>query len=75
MAKKDDTIVYQAINGAIELRSDIQTETLWANLDQIAILFGRDKSVISRHLSKIFSEDELERDGTVAKNATVQNEG
>jgi hypothetical protein len=61
MKKKDDTIIYQAKNGAIELREDFRAETMWANLDQIAALFGRDKSAISRHLSHIFSEDELER--------------
>ncbi len=62
MTKKDDLILYQGKDGAIELRGDIRAETMWASLDQIAILFGRDKSVISRHLSKIFSEEELERD-------------
>ncbi len=75
MTNKDDIIIYQAVNGAIELRGDIRTETMCANIDQIAILFGRDKLVISRHLSKIFSEEELGRDWTVAKNATVQKEG
>jgi hypothetical protein len=62
MTNKDDIIIYQAVNGAIELRGDIRTETMCANIDQIAILFGRDKLVISRHLSKIFSEEELGRD-------------
>ncbi len=38
-------------------------------------LFGRDKSVISRHLRNVFSSGELERGATVAKNATVQREG
>ncbi len=75
MAKKKDSVVYQAKNGAIELKTDMKSETVWASLDQIAALFGRDKSVISRHFSKIFSEGELERTATVAKNATVQKEG
>ena len=38
-------------------------------------LFQRDKSVVSRHINNIFKEGELKRDSTVAKNATVQNEG
>ncbi|MGN6670771.1 MAG: hypothetical protein ACTHJ4_04460 [Candidatus Nucleicultricaceae bacterium] len=42
------------------------------NLNQISSLFERDKSVISRHLKKIYSDLELERDSTVAFFATVQ---
>jgi CRISPR/Cas system-associated protein endoribonuclease Cas2 len=44
-------------------------------LDQIAVLFGRDKSVISRHFTNIYKEGELDKNSTVAKNATVQIEG
>ncbi|MCX6790165.1 MAG: virulence RhuM family protein [Candidatus Kaiserbacteria bacterium] len=75
MGKKKEAVIYQAKNGAIEFRGDISRETLWATLDQIAEVFGRDKSVISRHLKKIYEEGELEERATVAKNATVQIEG
>lgn len=77
MQKKvsENLVVYQAPNGGIELRGDAGHETVWASLDQIASLFGRDKSVISRHLGNIFREGELHRAATVAKNATVQKEG
>src|SRR3989344_6049655 len=68
-------VIYQAKNGAIELRGDVSRETLWATLDQIAEVFGRDKSVISRHLKNIYKEGELDEQATVAKNATVQIEG
>ena len=55
MTKKNKNIVvYQAKNGAIELREDVRAETVWASLDQIANLFGRDKSVISRHIKNTF---------------------
>lgn len=47
---------------------------MWLNLNQMESLFGRDKSVISRHLRNIFSEGELQRSSTVANFATVQNE-
>ncbi len=73
--KNKGVIIYQAKNGAIELRGDAKQETLWATLDQIAEVFGRDKSVISRHLKNIYKEGELEERATVAKNATVQLEG
>jgi len=70
-----DLVVYQAKSGAIELRGDASRETVWATLDQIAQIFGRDKSVISRHLKNIYREKELDERATVAKNATVQTEG
>jgi hypothetical protein len=68
--------IYQAKNGAIEFRQDFDNESIvWANLNQIAQLFGRDKSVISRHIKNIFSSGELDKKATVAKIATVQKEG
>ena len=73
--KQDQIVIYQAKSGAIELRGDQQTETIWATLDQIAALFGRDKSVISRHLKNIFKEGELTRNSVVAKNATTAADG
>ncbi len=78
MKKKNENkhiVIYQAPSGAIELRGDFEHESVWATLDQIAAVFGRDKSVISRHLSNIYKEKELSREATVAKNATVQMEG
>ena len=57
------------------MRKDADVETIWASLDQIATLFGRDKSVISRHIKNIFKEEELREDSTVAFFATVQKEG
>lgn len=68
-------VIYQAPSGAIELRGDVSHETIWATLDQIAAVFGRDKSVISRHLKNIFKEGELRRDSVVAKNATTARDG
>ncbi len=68
-------IIYQAANGAIELRTDIKQETLWANLDQIASVFERDKSVISRHIKSIFATEELDEKVVVAKNATTTKHG
>jgi prophage maintenance system killer protein len=53
----------------------LENETVWLSLNQITDVFGRDKSVISRHLRNIFKEGELNKEATVAKNATVQKEG
>lgn len=73
--KQNKIVIYQNSSGAIELRGDIKNETIWANLNEIALLFGRDKSVISRHIKDIFKQGELTENATVSKNATVQNEG
>jgi prophage maintenance system killer protein len=72
---KKGMVVYQAKSGALELRGDFSRETIWATLDQMSILFGRDKSVISRHLKNIFTEHELDRESVVAKNATTAADG
>ena len=70
-----DNIIYKAKDGHIELNVNLSEETIWLSLSQLAELFGRDKSVISRHISKIFKNKELEAIQTVAKFATVQKEG
>ena len=72
---KNNPVIYQAKNGAIELRGDYGKETIWATLDQIAEVFERDKSVISRHLKNIFQDNELSEASVVAKNATTAADG
>ena len=75
MTKKEDIILYQGKDGAIELREDFHMETIWSSLDQITSLFERDKSVISRHIKNIFTEGELAEKVVVAKNATTTPHG
>ncbi len=67
--------IYQTKSGSIELRQDFSRETFWASLDQISGLFGRDKSVISRHIKNIFKDGELKESSVVAKNATTARDG
>ncbi len=67
--------LYTSADGKISLQVSLDNETVWLSLDQMATLFDRDKSVISRHIRNLFNEGELERNLTVAKNATVQMEG
>ena len=55
----EELAIYQADNGEIKLKEDIESETIWASLDQISSIFGRDKSVISRHIRNIFKDEEL----------------
>ncbi len=70
-----DIVVYEAPDGSAQVEVRLEHETVWLSLNQMAELFGRDKSVISRHLRNVFRSGELEREATVAKNATVQREG
>lgn len=72
---KQDILIFQAENGDISVEVHFSGETVWLSLNQMAELFERDKSVISRHLKKIFEEEELDYHSTVAKFATVQREG
>ncbi|WP_445748898.1 RhuM family protein [Polaribacter sp.] len=59
----------------VQVEITYENDSLWLNLNQISILFDRDKSVISRHIKNIYKEKELPEYSTVAKNATVQKEG
>lgn len=70
-----ETIIYQAKNGSLELKGDFKHETIWASLDHIASLYGRDKSVISRHIKNVFKEEELICDSVVAFFATTARDG
>jgi len=70
-----DIVLYKTKDGRVALDVRLERETLWLSLNEIADLFGRDKSVISRHLRNIFSSKELKRGSTVAFFATVQHEG
>ena len=64
-------------DGALELDVKITPEqnTVWLTLDQLAELFDKNKSTVSRHIKNVFTEGELTADSTVAKFATVQKEG
>lgn len=72
---KKEFVIYQGKSGEIAFKGDIKKETIWASLQQIADIFERDKSVISRHIKKIFQEEELKRDSVVAFFATTAADG
>ena len=73
--EKEQIVIYQSEDGQTRVDVRFEQETLWLSLQQIADLFGRDKSVISRHFKNIFDTEEPSKEATVAKNATVQMEG
>ncbi|MDR2854931.1 MAG: virulence RhuM family protein [Methanomicrobiales archaeon] len=72
---RSDIEIYQTEDGVTRIDVRLDGETVWLTLDQMATLFGRDKSTISRHIKNVFDEGELVESGTVAKFATVQTEG
>ncbi len=68
-------VMYITEDGLTKIEATFDKETVWLSLDQMAQLFQRDKSTISRHIKNVFSEGELSPESTVAKFATVQSEG
>lgn len=74
-SNNDNMLIYQSGDGKIKIDVRFEKETVWLSLDQMATLFGRDKSTISRHVKNVFEERELSLEATVANFATVQTEG
>ena len=75
MDEKGSIILYTTPDGESKIEVTLQNETVWLTLDQMAELFQRNKSTISRHIKNIFETGELNEDSTVAFFATVQTEG
>jgi prophage maintenance system killer protein len=73
--KQGEILLYKPKGRQTEIQVNLKEQTVWLNLNQIAELFGRDKSVISRHLRNIFKTKELKRSRVVAKNATTAADG
>jgi hypothetical protein len=73
--RETEFLLYQAEDGRINIEIRMQDETVWLTINQLAELFGIDKSGISRHIKNIYQTGELPEEATVAKFATVQNEG
>ncbi len=73
--KKSNLVIYQAKNGAIELRGDFSRETVWATQAQIALAFGVDVRTINEHIKNIYSSGELRELSTIRKFRIVQKEG
>jgi hypothetical protein len=71
----EQIVIYESQDGITKIDVQLQGETVWLSLDQMAELFQRNKSTVSRHISNIFKEGDLERDSVVAKNATTAADG
>lgn len=71
----ESIVVYKSNDGVVQLEVQLANETVWLTLDQMADLFQRNKSTISRHIKNIFECGELSQDMVVAKNATTTQHG
>lgn len=72
---KYDVIKFTNNDLQLDVNVSPNEETVWLSKEQIALLFDRDRTVISRHINKIYKEGELDEKSTCAINAQVQNEG
>lgn len=71
----NNMMIYTTADGLTRVETTFDQDTVWLSLDQMAELFERNKSTISRHISKIFEEGELMRESVVAKFATTAADG
>lgn len=75
MENKGEILIYQTPKGDTKIDVRMENETVWLSLAQLVELFQKSKSTISEHIKNIYEEGELEREPTVRKFRTVQNEG
>ena len=70
-----EMVIYTTEDGLTKIETTFDGDTVWLSADQMAELFQRDKSTISRHIKNIYESGELEQNRTVAFFAQVQTEG
>jgi hypothetical protein len=75
MNQKSNMIIYTTEDGLAKIETTFDEDTVWLSIDQMAELFERDKSTISRHIKNIFAEGELQRDSVIANFATTASDG
>lgn len=73
--RNSSIIMYTTEDGLTKIETTFDEDTVWLSLDQMAELFQRDKSTISRHIKNIFQEGELDRNSVVANFATTATDG
>lgn len=72
---KTSLIMYTTEDGITQIQATFDKDTVWLSIDQMAELFQRDKSTISRHIKNIFEEGEYISDSVVANFATTAKDG
>ena len=74
-ANMGEILIYRTEDGQTKLDVKLENETIWLSLDQMAELFQRDKSTVSRHIKNVFQEGELDPSSVVANFATTAADG
>ncbi|MEG0271299.1 MAG: RhuM family protein, partial [Clostridia bacterium] len=72
--KMDQIVIFKTSDEKVSVDVRFDEDTVWLTLDQMAALFERDKSTVSRHIRNVFDEGELERNQVVAKFATTASD-
>lgn len=72
---KGQFLLYQTPDGDSQIEVKLQNDTVWLSLDQMAELFQRNKSTISRHIKNVLEDGELEADSVIANFATTATDG
>ncbi len=72
---KDSIVIYQSEKGEVELRADVEKDTIWATQEQIASVFATTKQIISYHVVNIFKEGELDKSSVVKESLTTAADG
>ncbi|MCY7329310.1 MAG: virulence RhuM family protein, partial [Saprospiraceae bacterium] len=73
--ENNEIIIYQSEDGQTKVEVRMEGETVWLTLNQLAELFQRDKSAISRHIKNVFESGELQPGSVVANFATTATDG
>ena len=75
MSDKYELVRFEKDGLTLDVNVSPSEDTVWLSLNEMCLLFGRDKSVISRHIKNVFKEGELDSKRVVAKNATTASDG
>ena len=73
--KQQEIVIYRSSRGNVTLRADINKDTIWATQNQVAELFGIDRTVVTKHFRNIFKDKELEESSVCAKFAHTAGDG
>ena len=65
--QKGEIIIYKTSKNEVELKVRFKEESVWLRQDEIAKLFGKDRTVITRHINKIFQDKEIDKKSNVQK--------
>lgn len=72
---EEQIVIYQTDDGLVKIDVNLKDENIWLNVEQMALLFERDRSVISKHIKNVFEDEELSRDSVCANFAHTANDG